>query len=138
MYEILSKPLNVEKEIKLYSGTGNPELARRIAQILHLELSGLTLEKFANGETYAKFDESIRGDEVFIIQSIAGSNINDLLMEMLVAGDAAKTADGRTLLIAQLLDIQKRAAKAKSSDAATQAHWQALARQIETALKELK
>ena len=55
-----------------------------------------------------------------------------------VAGDAAKTADGRTLLIAQLLDIQKRAAKAKSSDAATQAHWQALARQIETALKELK
>ena len=97
MYENLSKPLNVEKEIKLYSGTGNPELARRIAQILHLELSGLTLEKFANGETYAKFNESIRGDEVFIIQSIAGQNINDLLMELLVAADAAKRASVGTL-----------------------------------------
>ncbi|MDO4798086.1 MAG: ribose-phosphate diphosphokinase, partial [Coriobacteriales bacterium] len=97
MYENLSKPLVVEKEIKLYSGTGNPELARRIAQILHLELSGLTVEKFANGETYAKFDESIRGDEVFIIQSIAGQNINDLLMELLVAGDAAKRASVGTL-----------------------------------------
>ena len=97
MYEILSKPLNVEKEIKLYSGTGNPELARRIAQILRLELSGLQLEKFANGETYARFDESIRGDEVFIVQSIAGENINDLLMELLVAGDAAKRASVGTL-----------------------------------------
>ena len=92
MYESLSRPRVVDKEIKLYSGTGNPELARRIAQILHLELSGLKLEKFANGETYARFDESIRGDDVFIIQSIAGANINDLLMELLVATDAAKRA----------------------------------------------
>lgn len=92
MYEYLSRPLNVEKEIKLYTGTGNPELARRIAQILHLELAGLTLTKFANGETYAKFEESIRGNEIFIIQSMAGANINDLLMELLVATDAARRA----------------------------------------------
>ena len=92
MYEYLSKPLKVEKNIKLYTGTGNPELARRIANILHLELSGLRLEKFANGETYARFEESIRGDEVFFIQSIAGQNINDLLMECLVVADAATRA----------------------------------------------
>ena len=55
-----------------------------------------------------------------------------------IGSDAARTADGRNLLAGQLADIQKRAAKAKSSDAATQAHWQTLARQIETALKELK
>ena len=55
-----------------------------------------------------------------------------------VTSDAARTADARNLLVGQLLDIQKRAAKAKSSDTATQAHWQTLARQIETALKELK
>ena len=97
MYEYLSKPLNVEKEIKLFSGTGNPELARRIANILHLELSGLRVEKFANGETYAKFEESIRGNEAFIIQSIAGENVNDLLMEILVAADAAKRASVGTL-----------------------------------------
>ena len=53
-----------------------------------------------------------------------------------VTGDAARSADGRTLLLAQLTDIRKRAAKAKSSDKATQAHWQAIASQIGTALKD--
>ena len=53
-----------------------------------------------------------------------------------VTGDAARSADGRTLLLAQLQDIRKRAAKAKSSDKATQAHWQAIASQIGTALKD--
>ena len=52
--------------------------------------------------------------------------------------DAARSSAGRNLLVASLMDIQKRAAKAKSSDAATQAHWKALAQQIESALKEMK
>ena len=52
-----------------------------------------------------------------------------------VGSEAARSADGRNLLIGQLMDIEKKAAKAKSSDAATQAHWQALAREIQTALK---
>jgi len=55
-----------------------------------------------------------------------------------VASDAAKTTDTRTLLLAQLSDLQKRMAKAKSSDKATQAHWQALSQQIEVTLKDLK
>jgi ribose-phosphate pyrophosphokinase len=97
MYENLCKPFNVEKNIKIYSGTGNPALAKRIAETLHLELQGLKLKKFANGETYARFGESVRGDEVFLIQSIAGFNINDLLMELLVAADAATRASVGTL-----------------------------------------
>ena len=55
-----------------------------------------------------------------------------------VNNTANRTADGRNLIIAQLMDIQKRAAKARSSDTPTHAHWQTLARQIETELKELK
>ena len=55
-----------------------------------------------------------------------------------VTAETARTADGRNLIIGQLLDIQKKAAKAKSSDAATQAHWQTLSRQITTALEDLK
>ena len=93
----LSKPLNVEKEIKLYSGSGNRELAQKIADRLGLTLSGLKLEKFANGETYARFDESVRGDEVFIIQCIAGENVNDLLMELLIITDAAKRASAASV-----------------------------------------
>ena len=50
----------------------------------------------------------------------------------------ARNTDVRALLVAQLEDIQKRASHAKSSDALTRAHWQTLARQIETGLKELK
>ena len=101
MYENLCKPLNVEKEIKLFSGTGNPELSKRVAEILHLELQGLHLEKFANGETYARFVESVRGDEVFFIQTLAGPNVNDLLMETLIVADAATraSADNFTVVI---------------------------------------
>jgi ribose-phosphate pyrophosphokinase len=92
MYENLCKPLNVDKNIRLYSGTGNPKLAQRIADILHLELSGLKLEKFSNGETYARFEETVRGCEVFFIQTIAGQSVNDLLMETLIVADAATRA----------------------------------------------
>ena len=92
MYENLCEPLNVEKNIRLYAGSGNPELAQRIADILHLPLSGLMLEKFANGETYARFEETVRGCEVFFIQSLAGTNVNDLLMETLIVSDAATRA----------------------------------------------
>ncbi len=55
-----------------------------------------------------------------------------------VSADAARSADARNLIVGQLLDLQKRTAKAKSSDTATQAHWQMLSRQIEAALKDLK
>ncbi len=99
MYENLCKPLNVEKEIKLYTGTGNPELSRRVAEILHLELQGLHLEKFANGETYARFVESVRGDEVFFIQTLAGPNVNDLLMETLIVADAATRASAANFTV---------------------------------------
>lgn len=92
MYETLCQPLNVEKQIRLYTGTGNPLLAQRIANVLHLELSGLKIEKFANGEIYARFEETVRGSEVFFVQSIAGANVNDLLMETLIVADAAHRA----------------------------------------------
>ena len=55
MYENLSDPMPVNKEIKLYTGTGNPALAEKIADILHLELQGLNIEKFANGAAGAPF-----------------------------------------------------------------------------------
>ena len=99
MYENLSSPLNVEKNIRLYTGTGNPELAQKIAEILHLELSGLKLEKFANGETYARFEETVRGCEVFFIQTIAGQNVNDLLMETLFVADAATRASAANFTV---------------------------------------
>ncbi len=97
MYEDLKGELPITTEFKLYTGSGNPELAQEIADILGVELSGLKLEKFANGEIYARFEESVRGDDVFIIQSMAGQNVNDLLMELLIITDAAKRASARSV-----------------------------------------
>ncbi len=95
----LCDPRMYEKEIRLYTGSGNPELAERIAKILGLELSGLKLEKFANGELYARFEESVRGDEVFFIQTLAGQNVNDLIMETLIVADAATRASAKDFTV---------------------------------------
>ena len=91
-----TKSLQMVKTLRLYSGTANRPLAEKIAQILGVELSGLALEKFANGEIYARFDETVRGADVFFVQSISG-NVNDALMELLIATDAAKRASARTI-----------------------------------------
>ena len=53
----------------LFSGSSNPELAEQIAERLGVELGEVTLKTFANGETYCRYVESIRGADVFIVQS---------------------------------------------------------------------
>ncbi len=92
-----TKRLSIHKTMRVYSGSSNRELAQKIADILGVELSGLALEQFANGEIYARYEETVRGADVFLIQSIAGSNVNDMLMELLVATDAAKRASARSI-----------------------------------------
>lgn len=84
------KSENMRKSIRVYSGSSNRPLAQKIAEYLGVELSGLTLKQFANGEIYARYDETVRGADVFLIQSVAGGNVNDMLMELLIATDAAK------------------------------------------------
>ena len=86
------KSENMRKSIRVYSGSSNRPLAQKIAEYLGVELSGLTLKQFANGEIYARYDETVRGADVFLIQSVAGGNVNDMLMELLIATDAAKRA----------------------------------------------
>lgn len=55
------------------------------------------LEQFANGEIYARFDETVRGCDVFFVQSIVGKNVNDLMMETLIVADAAHRASARSV-----------------------------------------
>jgi ribose-phosphate pyrophosphokinase len=82
-----------EKRLMLFSGSSNPELAKGIAQRLGIKLGESIVKTFANGETYIKFDESVRGADVFLVQSPNGvGTINDQLMELLVMIDAAKLA----------------------------------------------
>ena len=97
MYEDLDKLVPIKKRLRIYSGTSNPSLAADIARILGVEVEGLVLEQFANGEIYARFDESVRGCDVFFVQSVVGQNVNDLLMETLIVADAARRASARSI-----------------------------------------
>ena len=88
--------LSVSKSMRVFSGSSNRPLAEKIAHNLGVELSPITLEKFANGEIYARFEETIRGADVFFVQSVSGA-VNDMLMEILIATDAAKRASARSI-----------------------------------------
>lgn len=89
-----------QKEKVLFAGSVNPELAEQIADELNMPLGNVKLEKFANGEIYARFQESVRGKEVFLIQSVCAGNgldVNDGLMELLIMADAAKRASAHNV-----------------------------------------
>lgn len=77
--------------MKLFSGTGNPSLANEIADHLDLELGRLRISRFADGETYVKFDESVRGVDAFIIQPTCPP-VDTNLVELLILIDALRRA----------------------------------------------
>lgn len=93
----MSEPTQMTKTLAVFSGSANPELGDQIAEELGISLGNVKLEKFANGEIYARYMETVRGADVFIIQSIAGEHVNDALMELLIMVDAAKRASARTI-----------------------------------------
>jgi ribose-phosphate pyrophosphokinase len=86
----------VTKNLKLYTGRSNPELAQKIAKVMKVRLGKIKLTTYKNGEIYARYLESVRGCDVFIVQSVAG-DVNDALMELLIMADAAKRASARTV-----------------------------------------
>ena len=86
-----------EGRLMLFSGRSNVDLAGRIAEKLEIELGDVQLKTFANGEVYCRFMESIRGADVFIVQSCAGPIVNDALVELLVMIDAARLASANRI-----------------------------------------
>ena len=62
-------PLTPQKRLMVFSGRSHPELAGRMAEQLGVELGEVELETFANGETYCRYIESIRGADVFLVQT---------------------------------------------------------------------
>ncbi len=86
--------LDYDKRAMLVSGRANPGLAAKIASKLDLHLSPMTHKTFSNGEVYCRFEESVRGADVFIVQPICGNSAaglttNDALAELLLMIDAA-------------------------------------------------
>jgi len=88
--------LVAKKKLRMYSGTAHPELAEAVAAHLGIELGKPNIRRFANGEIHCRFEESIRGCDVFIVQSHA-EPINASIMEQLIMIDAAKRASAKRI-----------------------------------------
>jgi len=84
------------KRMLVFAGTSNSELAEGVSKHLGIELGNVKIRSFANGEIYVRYLESVRGADVFIVQSVC-TPVNDSLMELLIMVDAAKRASARTI-----------------------------------------
>jgi ribose-phosphate pyrophosphokinase len=84
------------KRLQLFSGRSNRPLAEAIASHLKVELGEDNLSEFANGEVHCRFGESIRGSDVFIVQTHSRP-VNESIMEQLIMIDAAKRASAKRI-----------------------------------------
>ena len=87
-----------EKRLVVVSGRAHPELAQDVTSELGTEVLSSTAYDFANGETYVRFNESVRGCDVFVVQS-HGDRVNDWLMEQLIMVDALKRASAKRITV---------------------------------------
>ncbi len=88
--------LVTKKKLQLYTGRAHPVLAEAIAAHLGVGLGEANLREFANGEIHCRFGQSLRGADVFIIQS-HGGRVNHSIMEQLIMIDAAKRASAKRI-----------------------------------------
>ena len=79
----------MKNEMKVFSGNGNPVLARAICHYLHLAMGEWKLSRFSDGEVYCQILENVRGTDVFVIQPTCHP-VNENIMELLIAVDAMK------------------------------------------------
>ena len=82
--------------MKILSGTSNLKLSKNISKNLKLKLINTNIRRFADGEIYIEINENIRGNSIFIIQSIS-SPANDNLMELLLCIDALKRSSAKNI-----------------------------------------
>ena len=114
--ERIRKVIAHGKEIKVFAGNSNPELAKGICEYLNKPLGNSEAKTFADGESSISVYEPVRGTDVFIVQSTC-KPVNDNLMELLVMIDAMKRASaGRVTAVIPYFGYARQDRKAKSRD----------------------
>ena len=104
------------KEIKVFAGNSNPELAEHICSELYRTLGKADVAQFADGECSVSVYEPVRGKDVFIVQSTC-NHVNDNLMELLIMIDAMRRASaGRITAVIPYFGYARQDRKAKSRD----------------------
>ena len=104
------------KDIKVFSGNSNPALAQEICQLMGTKLGESEVKGFADGEASVSIYETVRGSDVFVVQSTC-KPVNDNLMEMLVMIDALRRASaGRITAVIPYFGYARQDRKAKARD----------------------
>jgi ribose-phosphate pyrophosphokinase len=111
-----------KKRMMLFSGSSYPELAREVADHLGMKVGEVELAQFANGELYARYEESVRGADVYVMQSHVsmpdGKSLNDFVIEHLIMLDALKRASAkRTVAVIPYYGYSRSDKKALSREA---------------------
>lgn len=105
-----------EDNIKIFCGNSNPTLAQHVCDQLGLKMGQSSVRKFADGEASVTLEETVRGADVFLIQSTC-KPVNDNLMELLVMVDACRRASaGRITAVIPYFGYARQDRKAKSRD----------------------
>ncbi len=84
------------KRLMVFAGTSSKQLGQKIADRLGIELGDVRIERFQDGEVYVRFDESIRGADIFLVQSTS-TPVNESLMELLIMINAATLASAHRI-----------------------------------------
>lgn len=87
----------MKRERKIFSGRSNPELAKKIATSADCQLGDISIKTFSDGEIWVKYEENVRGQDIFIIQSTNGPSEN--IIELALMTDAAVRASASTVNI---------------------------------------
>jgi ribose-phosphate pyrophosphokinase len=105
--------------LKIISGSSNKKLAESIARHIGVELGACTISRFSDGEIHLRLDESVRGCNVFVIQSTCAP-VNENLMELLVVLDSLKRASAKTInVVMPYYGYARQDRKARSRDPIT-------------------
>lgn len=112
-------PYQLNKNFKMFALNSNPKLAEEMASLLGCTLGKSTITRFSDGEIQIHIEESVRGSEVFLVQSTSEPS-NEHIMELLIMIDALKRASAKTItVVAPYYSYARQDRKAKSREPIT-------------------
>lgn len=95
-----------KSNLLILSGTSNPELAKEVADYLELTVAPVKISPFSDGEIYVQVQESVRGQDCFVVQPTC-TPVNENLMELLILLDALKRASAGRITVVTLLRLRQ-------------------------------
>ena len=108
-----------KKRMQVFTGRGYPDLAREVVDHLGMRLGSVDIHEFSNGELYVRFQENVRGSDVFLIQTHC-SPVNINIVEQLIMIDAAKRASAKRIIaVCPYYGYARADRKARSREAIT-------------------